>query len=144
MTATSARIFIPWVVRKTSVEDYVLHEASHVCHNCKRKTTGLPEGRTKEWLLLREFRKRETFAYSCEAYGWIVEHAGSKAQRLAMAKEFATHAERVNDETVEPEELANIVHEACGARNGWKVILGRCSPEKRARRRIDPITGISD
>jgi hypothetical protein len=116
--------------------DYVIHEAAHVFHNCKRVTAGLPETRTREWLLLLEFRKRETFAYSCEAYGWIVEHAKTKADRMAMREEFASHASRFADESVDPAELADIVGEACEARNGWKVILQRCAAQKRSRREV--------
>jgi hypothetical protein len=48
--------------------DFIVHEAAHIFHNCKRVTIGLPETRTKEWSLDIEHRKRETFAYSCEAY----------------------------------------------------------------------------
>ena len=116
--------------------DFVIHEAAHVFHNCKRSTAGLPQTRTREWLLLLEFRKRETFAYSCEAYGWIVEHAKTKAERMAMREEFASHASRFADERVDPAELANIVSEACQARNGWKVILGRCAATKMTRREV--------
>ena len=39
----------------------------------KRATIGLRETRTKEWLLDIEYRKRETFAYSCEAYARVLE-----------------------------------------------------------------------
>jgi len=119
---------------RDAIEDFVIHEVAHVFHNCKRKTAGLPETRSKEWLLLLEFRKRETFAYSCEAYGWIVEHASSRLERITMAEEFSTHAHRMSDETIQPCEVADIVREACEARNGWKVILGRCSPPKPVRR----------
>jgi len=114
--------------------DYVIHEAAHVFHNCKRVTAGLPETRTREWLLLLEFRKRETFAYSCEAYGWIVEHAKTKADRMAMSDEFASRSSRFADEHVDPAELADIVGEACEARNGWRVILRRCAEKRRSRR----------
>ena len=50
--------------------DYIVHEAAHVFHNCKRETVGLPATRTREWLLSIEFGKRETFAYTCEAYSY--------------------------------------------------------------------------
>lgn len=113
------------------IEDFVIHEAAHVFHNCKRRTAGLPHSRTKEWLLLLEFGKRETFAYSCEAYGWIVERASSKTESLALGRRFAAHGFGQCDETMDPNEVADIVQEACHARNGWKVILGRCAPEKR-------------
>ena len=117
------------------VEDFVIHEAAHVFHNCKRRTAGLPETRTKEWLLLLEFQKRETFAYSCEAYGWIVERADSKRERLALGDRFAAHGFGDCDETMDPNEVNEIVQDACQARNGWKVILDRCAPAKRAARR---------
>jgi hypothetical protein len=32
-------------------DDYVVHEAAHVFHNCKRVTVGLRETRRREWLL---------------------------------------------------------------------------------------------
>ena len=116
--------------------DYVIHEAAHVFHNCKRSTAGLPETRTREWLLLLEFRKRETFAYSCEAYGWMVEHSRSRRERIAMGQEFAKSSGRFADEQVDPAELASIVTEACDARNGWKVILKRCAAERKRRRDV--------
>lgn len=121
----SAEYFKP----SKGIADFVIHEAAHVFHNCKRKTAGLPETRTKEWLLLLEFRKRETFAYSCEAYGWIVEHAASRADRLALTEKFAAHGFGGCDETMDPNEVTDIVQEACQARNGWKVILARCARE---------------
>jgi hypothetical protein len=36
--------------------DFVVHEAAHVFHNCKRATIGLRETRTKEFLLNIDFR----------------------------------------------------------------------------------------
>jgi hypothetical protein len=116
--------------------DYVIHEAAHVFHNCKRSTAGLPETRTREWLLLLEFRKRETFAYSCEAYGWIVEHARTRGERIAMGQEYAARVGRFGDEDLDASELASIVAEACEARNGWKAILRRCAATKMTRREV--------
>lgn len=121
--------------------DYVIHEAAHVFHNCKRSTAGLPETRTREWLLLLEFRKRETFAYSCEAYGWIVEHAQKRQDRIAMGQEFAKGIHRFTDEVLDAEELADIVREACEARSGWKVILRRCAAPKMTRRDAMAVLG---
>lgn len=53
--------------------DFVVHETAHVFHNCKRFTVGLPETRTKEFLLNIDFHQRETFAYACEVYSRILE-----------------------------------------------------------------------
>jgi hypothetical protein len=116
--------------------DFVIHEAAHVFHNWKRRNSGLRETRTREWLLEIEFRKRETFAYSCEAYGWIVEHARSRGERIAMGQDFARGIARFGDEVLDAAELADIVREACEARNGWKVILRRCAAQKRSRREV--------
>ncbi|MGD0679327.1 MAG: hypothetical protein ABSC94_28370 [Polyangiaceae bacterium] len=87
-------------------------------HNCKRRRAGLPE----------------TFAYSCEAFGWIVEHARNRQERLALGQEFEGEAHRFGNDDVDADELASIVREACEARNGWEVILQRCAPAKPMRR----------
>lgn len=106
--------------------DFVVHEAAHVFHNCKRKTVGLRATRRREWLLEIEYRKRETFAYSCEAYARVLERAGSATERRALADAFAATA-RFTDDRVEADEVGSIVREASAARNGWKTILGRCA-----------------
>ena len=105
--------------------DYVVHEAAHVFHNCKRATAGLPETRTREWLLLLEFRKRETFAYSSEAYGWIVEHANTKADRMAMREEFSGRASRAPGARVREPGAPGRCDSACRA----------CATRRRAARR---------
>ena len=141
---TTCYVSAEYFSERGKMEDFVIHEAAHIFHNCKRRTVGLAETRTKEWLLHLEFMKRETFAYACEAYGWIVEHASNRCERLAMAKDFAKHGCQVNDETVDPEELADILRESCAARNGWKVILARCSPEKRSRTQQGAMASITE
>jgi hypothetical protein len=107
--------------------DFVVHEAAHVFHNCKRRTIGLRETRRREWLLDIAFRKRETFAYACEAYGRIVERAPRLAERAALAAAFARERATPGDERVDRDELVDIVREASAARNGWKRILARCA-----------------
>ena len=112
--------------------DFVVHEAAHIFHNCKRATVGLRETRTKEWLLDIEYRKRETFAYSCEAYARVLERAKNPAERRALAAEYGAER-RISEERVDPAEVAGIVAEAAAARNGWKVILARCAPTSRPK-----------
>lgn len=112
--------------------DFVVHEAAHIFHNCKRRTLGLRETRAKEWLLDIEFRKRETFAYSCEAFACIAAHAKSPTERNALAAEYGAEV-RISAERVDPAEVASIVAEAASARNGWKVILARCAPITKPR-----------
>jgi hypothetical protein len=114
--------------------DFVVHEAAHIFHNCKRHTIGLRETRTKEWLLDIEYRKRETFAYSCEAYARIVTNAKSPAERRALAVDYGSER-RISEERVDPAEVASIVLQAAIARNGWKVILARCAPTRKPRAR---------
>ncbi len=112
--------------------DFIVHEAAHIFHNCKRRTIGLRETRTKEWLLNIEFRQRETFAYSCEAYARIVARAKDVVARRALAAEYGAER-RISEERVDPAEVASIVAEAAAARNGWKVILARCAPTTKPR-----------
>lgn len=111
--------------------DFIVHEVAHVFHNCKRVTLGLPETRTKEWLLDIEYRKRETFAYACEAYARLFERGKRPAERLALAEEYGREV-RISEERVDDVEVASIVREAAAARNGWKVILARCIPTRRS------------
>ena len=110
--------------------DFVVHEAAHIFHNCKRRMIGLAEIRRKEWLLDIQYQKREIFAYTCEAYARILERARKVQDRPGLAAEYATDV-RVSDNRVDPAEVGDILAAACAARNGWKVILGRCAPEKR-------------
>ena len=111
--------------------DFVVHEIAHIFHNCKRRTAGLPETRTREWLLDIDFRKRETFAYACEAYFRVVERGRTVSDRRVLAQEFDGF--RVDDDRVDSSEVASVVREACGHRNGWKVILAHCAPPRRPR-----------
>jgi hypothetical protein len=122
------------VVRREPFVDVLVHEAAHMFHNCKRRTVGLPATRVREWLLTIDFRKRETFAYACEAYGAILRDAPARAELAALLARFAG-APAPADEYVEVAEFHDIVREACEVRNGWKRILTRCAPlpAKRAR-----------
>jgi hypothetical protein len=105
--------------------DFVVHEAAHIFHNCKRRTIGLAETRTREWLLEIKYQKRETFAYACEAYARILEHASRPRDRPALAAEYAAKTS-ISDERVDPAEIGDILAAACAVRNGWKVILCKC------------------
>ena len=111
--------------------DFIVHEVAHIFHNCKRATIGLRETRTKVWLLDIEYRKRETFAYSCEAYARILERGKNPAERRALSEEYG-RAARISDERVDAAEVAGIVRAAAAARNGWKVILKRCAPTRHS------------
>lgn len=109
--------------------DFVVHEVAHIFHNCKRKSAGLREIRGREWLLEIDFHRRETFAYACETYSTIAIRGRSLHERVALAKEFGRNV-RIADDRVDPNELVDIIQEACDRRNGWKAILARCGPPK--------------
>ena len=115
------------------LSDFVVHEAAHVFHNCKRQTVGLRETRTREWLLQIEFGKRETFAYACEAYSRILELSNSQATRRTLLSELE-QASMPADERVDASEYVDILRESIAARNGWKRILERCAPRRQTRR----------
>ncbi len=112
--------------------DFIVHEAAHIFHNCKCRTIGLRGTRSKEWLLDIEYRQRETFAYSCEAYACIVARAKNRAERRGLAADYGSER-RISDARVDPSAVASIVAEAASARNGWKVILARCAPITKPR-----------
>ena len=111
--------------------DFVVHEVAHVFHNCKRDTVGLSATRRGEWLLDIDYRKRETFAYACEAYACIVGRARDLAGRAALAREYGRDG-LISEVRVDPAEVADILHEAGPRRNGWKVMVARCAPPTRS------------
>jgi hypothetical protein len=127
---TTCYVSPDYFVEDDPFADFIVHEAAHVFHNCKRASVGLRETRTKEWLLDIEIRKRETFAYACEAYSRILASAKKPAERLALAADYGSSV-RNSEERVDPNEVASIVAEACAVRNGWTVILARCVPTDR-------------
>jgi len=109
--------------------DYIVHEAAHVFHNCKRETVGLPSTRTREWLLGIDYRKRETFAYTCEAFSYLLAHANTRAERIRLFDELA-HTDLPSDDRVDGGEYLAILAAAIEALAGWKCILDRCKPAK--------------
>lgn len=129
---TTCYVSPEYFVEDDPFADFIVHEAAHIFHNCKRRAIGLRETRRKEWLLDIEFRQRETFAYSCEAYARVLARAKSPAERRALAAEYGSER-RISEERVDPAEVASIVEEAAEARNGWKVILARCAPTTKPR-----------
>lgn len=112
-------------------EDFVIHEVAHLLHNCKRGLAGLRQTRRHERLIEIDDRKRELFAYSCEVYSRILERTSCGRDRLVLAEAFAEDP-CIPETQVEPEEVADIVVEAAGRRNGWKVIVARCAPRRTA------------
>jgi hypothetical protein len=104
----------------------VVHETAHIFHNCKRGTLGLRQTRTREWLLDIDFRARETFAYSCEAYSRVIDGAADRRERLRRAEAFAQR-HRFPEHAVDMPQVIDIVRAAAASRSGWKLILGRCA-----------------
>lgn len=119
------------------LEDFVVHEAAHVFHNCKREALGLPHSRHREWLLEIDYGKRETFAYACEAYNRLIELGRDTKHRQDLLAELAA-APLPSDERVVGAEYLDILAEAVTARNGWKRILARCSPAESRRQQGSP------
>jgi hypothetical protein len=113
--------------------DFIVHEAAHVFHNCKRRTMGLPHTWRREWPIELEFRKRETFAHACEAYSRILELGRTRTERLRLLDELA-RGPMPGHASVDHAEYLDILREATAARNGWKRILARCAPAAMTRR----------
>jgi hypothetical protein len=106
-------------------DDWVVHECAHALHDTKRRAVGLTETRTRERLVDLDFRKRETFAYSCEAFSRIAALGKGRAARLELVDELARRSMPA-DVTVDKEEYLSVLRDAAGVRNGWKRILERC------------------
>lgn len=70
---TSCYVSVEYFTDSGRFADFVVHDAAHGFHNCKRRTIGLPSTRRREWILDIDFAKRETFAYPCEAYSRILD-----------------------------------------------------------------------
>ncbi|KXS30911.1 MAG: Uncharacterized protein AWT59_2959 [Candidatus Gallionella acididurans] len=130
---TTCYVSMKYFSNNNPFEDYVIHEAAHIFHNCKRERIGLPATRRREWLLEIDYAKRETFAYSCEAYSRILELGETRSARSRLLSELAEEP-MPPDERVDGGEYVDILREAVFARNGWKRIFERCSPVKPARR----------
>jgi len=130
---TTCFVSMKYFSNNDPLEDYVIHEAAHIFHNCKRETIGLRETRRREWLLEIDYAKRETFAYACEAYSRILELGETRSARSRLLSELA-EGQMPPDDRVEGAEYVDILREAVAARNGWKRILERCSPPKQFRR----------
>jgi hypothetical protein len=73
-----------------------------------------------------------------------MENAKSRQDRVAMGQEFGSTADRFADLGLDSEELADIVREACEARNGWKVILRRCANQTRKESRREVLTRLME
>lgn len=130
---TTCYVSITYFDEADPFADFVVHEAAHIFHNCRRVSLGLPTTRRKEWLLDIEFRKRETFAYACETYATIVRRATTMRERAALADEFAAQDAGIPDGRVDWEEIVDIMLAACRSKNGWKSIRERCAPLRPRR-----------
>ncbi len=137
---TTCYVSLEYFSETSCFSDYVVHETAHIFHNCKRRTAELKETRRRQWLLELEFRKRETFAYCCEAYSRILALATSASARGELVKELAECA-MPDDDRIDAVEYVDILREAAGARNGWRRILARCAPAPR-RRALKPGQGL--
>lgn len=123
---TTCYVSTEYFSEESPFADFVVHEAAHVFHQTKRRSVGLPETKHREWLLPIGFQKRETFAYACEAYSCILQQAQAVAKRRSLFGQLQ-RLPPPPDERVEPNEYFSILADAVESRNGWKVILERCS-----------------
>jgi len=130
---TTCYLSAAYLGKPSRFDDFLVHEAAHIFHNCKRRTIGLRETRRREWLLEIDFAKRETFAYACETYSRIHELGKGTTSRQALLAEYA-QGPMPADDRVDTAEYLYILGEAVAARNGWKRILTRCSPPQRGTR----------
>jgi hypothetical protein len=128
---TTCYLSLDYLADKTNepFSDYLVHEAAHVFHNCRRCMIDLPETRTRHSLLSVHYAKRETFAYACETYSRILQTTDSTNSRRNALAQYS-QGPLPNGIEVGQEEYLEILAEAIGARNGWKRILQSCAPSE--------------
>ncbi len=114
--------------------DFVVHEAAHVFHNCRRSTAGLSQKSHSDFLLDIDYRMRETFAWACEAWSRICCLATDPAGRQALLRQHVDYG-LPSDDRVNHDEYLDIVRGAIRARNGWQHILARCTTKPQASRK---------
>jgi hypothetical protein len=129
---TTCYVSVEYLTGNGRFDDFIVHEAAHVFHNCKRRTIGLTHTRRREWILDIDYAKRETFAHACEAYSRILELGKKPTERQALLSELEREA-LPGAAWVDRSEYVDILREAVAARNGWKRILARCAPARRTR-----------
>ena len=120
---------------KDPYSDVVVHEAAHMLHYLKPRHYALQVRRGQERFVDIEFRRRELFAYACEAYSRAILH-GERRSRIAFAEKMREGA--FSFPRAELADLAALVLEAARARNGWRVIRD-ATVIHRARRRLKPL-----
>lgn len=133
--ATQCYVSMEYFACKDRFADYVVHEAAHVFHNCKRVTIGLPETRSKEWLLTIRFQDRETFAYACEAYSRILELGRTANERRTLLSDLKRSWFH-GDERMDASKYLRALTEAVEPGNGWRRILACCANSRRPSHRL--------
>ena len=114
------------------LDDFVVHEAAHVFHNCSREMVGLPKIRGRDRLLEVAYRQRELFAYACEAYSRILALGSTRAARRALLAELQS-CSGPPDDRVDINEYLATLHAAVESRNGWKQIHDKCRQPSKVR-----------
>jgi hypothetical protein len=111
--------------------DVVVHEGAHLLHYLKPARYGLYVRRGQERFVDVEFRKRELFAFACEAYSRVARKGSRKARILSAERMEADAKSFPSDEIAA---IAALVGAAAQARNGWRVIRdGVVARPKRGR-----------
>jgi hypothetical protein len=65
---TTCWVSLEYFARTERFADFVVHEAAHVFHNCKRRTRGCPRRATRSGCFRSSSASGKRFAYACEAY----------------------------------------------------------------------------
>jgi hypothetical protein len=129
---TTCYISTAYFQRESRFEDFLVHEAAHVFHNCKRETIGLPKVRGREWLLEIDFRKREMFAYACESFSRVIALGNTPAARKRLLTDIENEW-APPDDRVDVDDYIQILRNAVCSNNGWKRILEDCKVRPHVR-----------
>jgi hypothetical protein len=139
---TTCYVSLEYFTHSDRFADFIVHEAAHVFHNCKRETVGLRETRTREFLLNIDFVQRETFAYACEAYSRILNLGESAQARLQLVSELEKTSPPPDDR-VDIDRYYSALSAAAVARNGWKKIFDACRDTRKRLSVRDQIAALA-
>ena len=136
---TSCYVTAEYLNARDHFSDFLVHEVAHMFHNCHRHQLGLVQTVDTKYPLPIDYRRHETFAYSCEFFSCITARATLPADRLALVAVLEA-SWRADEERVDIGLVVDILRQAVVAPDGWQVVLQRCRapeeppPPKRRRK----------
>lgn len=114
------------LVEAAPLSDALVHEVAHLLHTVRPETIGLCGRARQERLVDVAYRRRELFAYACEALGWLCLHGRSRRDRIELFERHAFSA-APSDPRVDCDEYVHLVRAALASPRSWSMIARHCA-----------------